>query len=251
MTSRKKLSLLALAVSALGATGFGLWSTVRPVARSAVPMLQAPGRAPAPAAKPAERSVTVADLESSFRAAPDATSRVAALRRASELPEPAAVLWLASVAGSDVDLAAQAAAALGAVAQKSAAAELLRLATGTAPVLVRANAVRALGRSGTPREAAVLAILVRDPIQPQRVRQEGLLALATLGDGAMTPVLIATLDDLARDATPNGQQLRLTALTALSQLGTREATNFLADYAKRTRSETERVFALRGVAKGG
>jgi HEAT repeat protein len=150
---------------------------------------------------------------------------------------------LAEVARGNTGAALQAATALATVSDRGAAAELSDIAFGTAPVLVRANAVRALGRSGSADDARALVVMVGDKSQPFRMRQEAALALGQIGSRAVVPALVSALEVLARDAS--GEQLRISVIQALGQLGSGEAHAFLAQYLKGPLSPAEHAFALR------
>lgn len=176
-----------------------------------------------------------------------ALERERLLREAATLGTPDAARWLADVAATDEPLAAHAGAALGSIADPRAAAELAQVASSNAPVLVRANAVRALGRSGSPEQTEALTDLVRRPDQPLRVRQEAALALGALGDPSAVPALVAALDAVAADTSPEGEQLRISLVQALGRIPSEAARKFLARHAGRPLSARERAFVLQAM----
>ena len=163
------------------------------------------------------------------------------------MSDPGVVRWLAGIAQSDPLLAPQASAALGAVSNPAAGDALLEIFSGSASTLVRANAARALGRSGGPRQASVLAAAIPDRGQPLRVRQEAALAIGKMGDPALVPVLIAAIEQTAHDDSVDGQQLRISMVRSLGELHSGEAHAFLERYAREKLSATERAFVSRAL----
>jgi ParB family transcriptional regulator, chromosome partitioning protein len=116
------------------------------------------------------------------------------------------------------------------------AGDLVEVATGAAPIVVRANAIRALGKTGGPQETSALVTLLHDRNQPRRIRQEAALALGALRDPAAVTALAATIES-------DDVQLRISAIQALGALGTADAHAVLARYTPR--SPTERAFVAR------
>jgi HEAT repeat protein len=189
-------------------------------------------RRPAPR-EPAELSA----VRDAFRGARDAGERTRLLHRASSLRDRGVARWLADAAQADPAVAAQASAALGAIADRAEAGDLVELATGAAPILVRANALRALGRTGGPREAAPIARILLDRGEPLRIRQVAALALGAIGETASAPALVAAIESTTA-TSDDGEQLRISAIRALAALGA-DARPFLAHAALST---TERAF---------
>jgi hypothetical protein len=186
-------------------------------------------------------------LQAAYASAANMGERSDILHRTATLDDPAVASWLAGIAEREPALANQASTVLGAMSNTAAGGELLEIATGTAPTLVRANAVRALGKCGGPREAAALVTTLEDPGQPLRIRQEAALALGTLGDRSAIPELIATIES-ARDDTPDAEQLRISAVQSLGKMGSPESHEFLSRYAQRALSPTERAFVTRAAS---
>jgi hypothetical protein len=181
-------------------------------------------------------SQDLAGVQAAYRDARDPGERAALLHRASTLSEPGAARWLAEVAQQDPTAAVHASAALGAIANRGEAGDLAAVATGNAAIVVRANAIRALGKTGGPQEAATLATLVQDRNQPLRIRQEAALALGALRDPAGVTALAATIES-------DDEQLRISAIQALGALGGTDAHAVLARYTPRTAAE--RAFVAR------
>lgn len=163
----------------------------------------------------------------------DPAERARLLRRASGLRESGVARWLAEVAQRDPAAAVQASSALGGIANRDEAGELAEVATGNSPIVVRANAIRALATAGGPAQTAALVALLGDRDQPLRIRQEAALALGALRDPASTNALSAALES-------DDEQLRISAIQALGMLGARD---LLARYTPR--SPTERAFVAR------
>lgn len=181
-------------------------------------------------------------LQTAYRNADNASERAVLLHRVSALTDPGVARWLAEVAQTDSAAAVQASAAIGAITNKGEAGDLVMLAEGNAPIIVRANALRALGKAGGPHEAPAVAKLLEDPGQPLRVRQEAALALGSMHDTNSVGALVATIE-AAPD--PSNEQLRISAIQALGALGTTDARAFLTRYATGELSATERAFVSR------
>jgi HEAT repeat protein len=133
------------------------------------------------------------------------------------------------------------------VSDAAAAPALAELLASSAPVIVRANAARALGAAGTAEQAPDLAKLVGDSGQPLRVRQEAALALGKIGDPAVVATLAAALDQAAGDPAQDAVQLRISIVQALGGIGTGPAREALQRHQKRELTEVERVFTQRAL----
>jgi HEAT repeat protein len=116
-------------------------------------------------------------------------------------------------------------------------------------VLARANAVLALGTSGGREHAGLLAALVADKAQPQRVRQEAALALAKLGGAEQVPPLAAVLEETAADGSMDAEQLRISVIQGLGGIQAPEAKEALRKYATREVSAGERAFLTQALAE--
>lgn len=241
---------LGLTLAALGAVVLGVRPSHVPpsqvtVGRSptavAPPGIELPRREPAATGHPA-RSPELAGSP----ARPDAITRAREFLTVAREGTPESAAWLADAAGTNDGLGALAAAALGSIADHRAVPELARLAVDDGLVIVRANAIRALARSGGREHAGDLGVLVRDPSQPARVRQEAALALADLGDDGVVSDLVA---ELARDASPQAEQLRIAIVQALGAIGTESARVALGRHATRQLSALERLFTERAIAR--
>ena len=249
--------LAVVAASAFGARArdaHGSSERAHPATRTTAAETPSPpdGRAPRPPSPAVDDSLEASGLQAvkdAYESTGDVARRAELLGRASTLSDPSVVPWLVDIAESDSAMASQASAALGAVSAPAAGRGLLEIVTGSAPSLVRANAARALGRCGGPREAAVLATMIRDSGQPLRVRQEAALALGNIGDPSVVPSLIATVEQAARDTTVDGEQLRISMVQALGALSSEEAQDFLKRYAREKLSPTERAFVSRALRR--
>jgi HEAT repeat protein len=185
----------------------------------------------------------LAALQAAYEHETDSNERALLLRRASTLSERGVARWLARVAETEPQLAAQASSALGAIKNRGEAGDLAELASAPTQVVVRANAARALATVGSSREAPALAALLGDRAQPLRVRQEAALALGGIGDKSSIPLLVKTIQ-----SSPEDEQLRISAIQALGRLGTADAHTFLTTYAQSELSQTERAFVARATA---
>lgn len=273
-TNHRKL-VAAAGVSAL-LLGAGIWgAATRSGAPSRPPEIDAPraGAVPAPPRRrrtapqlieamraatdaAAQRQIAqdlasqgdaLAVLEAAYRDAPDAVVRERTLAAAALLGTPEAAAWLATVAESDARLGAHAGAALGTMTDPRAVPELRRLASG-GPVIVRANAIRALGATGDRESADVLGVLVADASQPLRVRQEAALAVGRLGDASIVDRLVAALESASNESTPDAEQFRISLIQALGDVATPGARAALATHARRRLSTVERAFTERALA---
>jgi HEAT repeat protein len=186
----------------------------------------------------------VAALQMAYRQAPDTAERVRLLRRAAMQSDRGVARWLAGLAQADATIAVQASSALGAITNKAEATDLLELAREGGPLVLRANAVRALARTGGPSEARGLATLLEANTEPLRIRQEAALALGSIGDPTVVSALIATIGSTG-GASGDAEQLRISALQALGRIGAPEAQAFLARYGQARLSATERAFLAR------
>jgi hypothetical protein len=160
-----------------------------------------------------------------------------------------AVRWLAELAGKEEGLAARAGAALGRQEGAVAAPVLAEVAVSNAPVLSRANAVLALATSGGREHAGLLAALVGDKAQPQRVRQEAALALGKLGGPEQVPTLASVLEETAGVGTQEAEQLRISVIQGLGGIRAPEAQGALRRYAAREVSAAERAFLTEALAQ--
>jgi HEAT repeat protein len=161
------------------------------------------------------------------------------LDAAAKIPDGSGLSLMVRVASSNDPLAAQAAAAIGRIRNTRAATKLADLASSSeAPIIVRANAARALTLSGTKAQAPMLTKLVADASAPERVRQEAALALGHVGDDASVTELSAALARLSAD--PNATQLRISIVQALHGIGSETARKALSQH--RSNSPEERAF---------
>lgn len=187
-------------------------------------------------------------LEARWQATSDGAVREQVLLELARLGTPEAALRLAAVAAGDERLGARAGAALGTVRSPAAADALASVAAGDGPVIARANAARALGASGGPGQAPLLAALASDPGQPLRVRQESALALGRIGGEAGAPALAGALEAAAADPGPEAEQLRISLARGLGGIGGSSAIAALARHAGRSLSPVERAFVERAAA---
>lgn len=190
-------------------------------------------------------------LQRTYAGTTDGAVRERTLQWGARLGSPDAVKWVADVASTDKQLAAQASAALGTVTSPFAVPSLARLALGDGSILVRSNAIRALGNSGGPAQASDLGNLVADDKQPLRVRQEAALSLAHIGNAAVVPRLEAALAGALSDGSSDGEQLRISIIRALGGITAPEARKALEDHRGRTLSDTERLFTDRALHPKG
>lgn len=158
------------------------------------------------------------------------------------LGTPEAARWLAELAGQDEALGGRAGAALGRLQGKDTAPVLAEVAASHAPTLPRANAVQALGASGSKEHAGLLAALVADGTQPLRVRQEAALALGNVGGSEQVATLASVLEELAAQRTPDAEQLRISLIQGLGGIHAPEARAALEKHAARELSPSERAF---------
>jgi HEAT repeat protein len=181
----------------------------------------------------------------------------ASLRPRSEPPSsvasPAAtavgdVQRLAEVAASDSERAERAAAAIGQTADPRAVPALRELLAGPNAPIVRANAARALGRSGSPADTAFLCAWLRRGDEVARVRTEAALAIGVIADPSAVSSLVETLRNEATNDEPNAEQLRTAIVQALGAIGGDEAHAALEEHARRNLSTTERAFTRRSLA---
>jgi HEAT repeat protein len=186
-------------------------------------------------------------IDRAYAAAKSEGERRAVLVRAASVEDPGVVRWLAAIAERDQTLANQASSLLGTTKSKAAAGELREIATSSAPTLVRANAVRALGESGSPTELPALEAMLGAPGERLRIRQEAALALGKIGDRSAVPALIATIQS-ANEAAPDAEQLRISALQSLGRLASPEAHAFLEQYGRGSLSAIERAFVARATS---
>lgn len=249
MTRRARIAI-EIALAAAGALAVAVaW----PHDRAAAPAAHAVA-APSPQQQVTQRRIvaehTVAQassleaLQTAWRDANDRESRVELIAAAAHSADDRSIALLVGIASSQDPLAAQAGAAIGHIGDHRRAAELARLAASDAPVLVRANAARALAVAGTKEQAAELAAIVASSA-PLRVRQEAALALAKIGDDAAAATLGETLDALAVDATI--EPLRLTIVQGLGGIATDSARAALVRDSARDITATERAFVDRAL----
>jgi HEAT repeat protein len=158
------------------------------------------------------------------------------------LGTPDAARWLAELAGQDEALGGRAGAALGRLQGKDSAPVLAEVAASDAPTLPRANAVLALGASGSKEHAGLLAALLSDKAQPLRVRQEAALALGRVGGAEQVPAMASVLEELVAERTPDAEQLRISLIQGLGGIRAPEARAALEQHAGRELSPTERAF---------
>jgi HEAT repeat protein len=141
---------------------------------------------------------------------------------------------------ADQRLGHRAAAALGAVHNPDAAAQLAAIATGNDSALVRANAVQALAASGSHAQAPALIKLLSDRSQPLRVRLEAALTLGRLRDDTAVPAMARLLGN----QEPEDGSLRLATEQALAQIGTPAARKALAQVRAASPGEQRLLSAL-------
>ena len=181
-------------------------------------------------------------LKKAWAQSSDAADREQMLIAAAKLGHADAVVWIAEIASTDPKLGARAGAALGSVASPAAADELVRLASTKGEVIVRANAARALARSGSTTHASTLTKLAVADDQPQRVRQEAALAIGQIGDREQARAIAAALLAQADRGGVEAEQLRISLIQALGRLGGVPAIGALETHAKRQLSTNEQTF---------
>jgi hypothetical protein len=238
---------LVLAGAALGLLE---WTTKRPEAMNPVATARVPPRPPrAEPSEPAQEEPRVPavqlglrGLQRSYLDNPERPMQERLLDAAGWLGTREAVAWLAMVATTDERNGVRAAVALGRIDKRGSAADLASLASGSGPVILRANAARALGAAGGAPEVPLLARLVADSTEPQRVRQEAALSLARIGAAASVPALASTLNQTWSDASPQAEQLRISIIQALAGAGTVEAREALSLHAQRAPGLAEKAF---------
>jgi HEAT repeat protein len=179
----------------------------------------------------------------------DGAAREEALVALAALGGAEGVALLAAVARDDPRMGARAGAALATVSDHAAAAALAALLAGAGPVIVRANAARALAGAGTPAEEKTLATAACDPAEAQRVRQEAALALARVGTPAVVGDLVAALERAVGDPAPEAEQLRISLAQALGGIGGEAARAALSRHRERGLSMGERAFVERALAQ--
>ncbi len=165
------------------------------------------------------------------------------------LGTPDAARWLAELAGQDEALGGRAGAALGRLQGPGSAPVLAEVAASDAPTLPRANAVLALGASGSKEHAGLLAALVADTSQPLRVRQEAALALGQVGGAEQVPALASVLEELVAQRTPDAEQLRISLIQGLGGIRAPEAKAALEKHARRELSPAERAFLTQALGE--
>lgn len=190
---------------------------------------------------------SVDELNARWQETPDRNARIELLRSAARIPDPHGLAFLVAIASTHDPLAAHAAAAIGSMHDSRRARDLARIAASDAPVIVRANAARALALSGTSEQAAELAAIVANASEPLRVRQEAALALAKLADVDTAQTLADTLDALAPDRTDGAAQLRISIIQALGHIHSPIAHDALVRHHARELSATELAFVDRAL----
>ena len=175
--------------------------------------------------------------------------RERAFQEAARTASLESIAWLAKAASENDPSATRAAAALGSVAKREAADQLEELAGSDAPILVRANAIRALAHSGGPDNVDLLCQVAEDLHEPLRLRQEASLALAALGDPAAVPRLTGALASAPRGRDDGAEQLRISLVQALGFIGSPAALAYLRNYAAGDLSRDERAFVAKYVAE--
>jgi HEAT repeat protein len=241
----RRLAVLGAAVAVTIGTLFFAWRWPRALdtqTRAGPPTAASDGAAP--------QLNDIDSLRRAYGAAANDVARDQLLQRAGQLGTAEAAEWLAEVAEQNPGLASHASASLGAIDNPSAAAELLRLATNADSVLVRANAVRALGASGNATDTPPLAGLLSDEAQTLRIRQEAALALGRIGGPDAVNALATSLTKLEEGAGADVEQLRISIVQALGNNPTPAARTALTRHAARKLSETERAFTTRALAVG-
>jgi HEAT repeat protein len=149
--------------------------------------------------------------------------------------ETSNVEYLADAIRAEGPGAAHAAGALARIHDEKAAPALAALARDEhGSVLLRANAVHALGASGG--DPVLLVELATDARQPMRVRQEAALALRTRGTAESVASLATALEREPEE------QMRISLIQALKAINSVEAQAAVAQHAQRQLSATERAF---------
>ncbi|XXF78100.1 HEAT repeat domain-containing protein [Myxococcaceae bacterium GXIMD 01537] len=216
-------------------------------------------------------------LLEALKAAPDATSKRGIVQRLGRRPDPLGTMkqvwsahadedvrdevilvterlgtpdaarWLAQLA-EDETMGGRAGTALGRMGSAAAAPVLAEVAASNASPLPRANAVLALADSGSKEHAGLLAALVADKGQPQRVRQEAAMALARLGGPEQVGPLASVLEETAADRSQDAEQLRISIIQGLGGIKAPEARAALEKHLARELSEAERAFLSQALA---
>ena len=173
-----------------------------------------------------------------------------ALSSAAATGDPATVRDLAEVAAGDSMWRNHAARAIGTISSDRAAEELVKMARGPAPVLVRANAIRALGNLRRPEDASSLLEMAVNVHEPLRIRQESCRAIAHNADGEAVAPLAQALQTAMADASSSSEQLRISLIQSLRGIDSPAAREVLLQYSSRNLPATERAYlqaALRGL----
>lgn len=180
-------------------------------------------------------------------AAADRPTRARSIAQAAAVGDAEAVRWLADVASHDPELAETAAAAIGHTANPHAVPSLRDLVGGSGTPIVRANAARAFGKSGSPADNALLSEILTRPDELARVRVETALAMGGIGDASAVPTLAATLRTEATNDSSDAMQLRIAVVQSLGAIGGDRAHAALEEHAARNMSPTERAFTARAL----
>lgn len=266
-TNNRRISATLVAVVALAAAGAAGWmmlggTTDAETASASSPVVDGQKSPGAMGGETAERETqdalakraqvaslqTLRELQKTFQDSQDDALLEEALTGAARLGTEDATRWLAHVAGTDSKYGGRAGAALGQMASADAAGTLESLALGQGPVIVRANAAKALGASGSGAHVPSLVQLVRNDAEALRVRQEGALALGRLKAGGSVDALAAALEAASASQGPDAEQLRISLVRALAMIGTEPARAAVARHAQRPLSSNEQVFVTQALA---
>ena len=155
----------------------------------------------------------------------DPVMRQAAIDLAARSGDPAAVLWLATLANADGVDGPRAAATLGSVTSKAAVPALVGLLASDPSPQVRASAARALAASGAGQDEAGAALeqSLGSPQEEIRVRQQAALALGQVGGPAAAAALAGAWERSRADRTATGEELRLAIIQGLQGLQSLQA----------------------------
>lgn len=110
--------------------------------------------------------------------------------------------------------------------------------------LVRANAIRTLGRIGDAPACVLLRTILANTAEPLRARQEAALALGELRDIDAVPLLMRTV---ATDEQDPAIELGLSAIQALGGFHDDAARELLQRVAATSSSQRARLFASRAL----
>ncbi|HET9450681.1 MAG TPA: HEAT repeat domain-containing protein, partial [Aggregicoccus sp.] len=116
-------------------------------------------------------------------------------------------------------------------------------------VHLRANAARALGRTGSRAQAPLLLARVTDSREPLRVRQEAALALSQVGRVQQVGPLARLLAQLGARKDPQTAQLRIAVVQALGGIGGGAARKALLHHARRPLPAAEQAFVRQALAQ--